>query len=398
MRLGIVAISLLMFIVPQVAPARSECVPASGDPITLGAVFSQGFLVLDDSNSAYNAVLATTDLYNQCNGGDPPIQWQLEVATTYDDARAAAETLSEDNIPLVIGSGMDSVSDGLADAAAEHSFVFWDVTEHPRETPSDWSFAFRPDDTLLGTRTASYIQNDVANSVLEQPLRVALVVEDTPRAVTMADAVRLALGDAIVMDATIGNVANTGVRIRESGANVLLAIIINADATNLWFDMRQADANVQAWLMLGQDRLMLTRRHGVDRDTTGVMTIDVNHFALADVAQAISVEWYDAFLHQYSEYADAVPDTRAMSAAVGTHHLLYAILSQLGTEVSSDKIRSGLQDTSDTEQFGVLDGLPLTVYQQQSDGYCLLSPLAFATCNAPMQPFPTWRQRVLDNQ
>lgn len=397
MRLIIVIIVLFGVILTPVS-AQGDCVPASGEPITLGAVFPQDFLLLDNSNNAYSAVLAVTELYNQCNEGARPIEWQLEPATTYDDAIEAMERFSENNVPIVIGSGMESVSEGLNDAAAEHEIVFWDVTERPRQMPSDWSFTLRPSDTVLGNRTAQFIQTEVVNAVLDEPLRLALVAEDTPRANMMADAVREQLGNAIVVDETIARTSDVAVSIRESDANVLLVISISGDATSLWFAMRQADANVDAWMFLGQEELTITSRYVDDPDTTGVMIVGSQHVAVESIEQVISQEWYTLFLQAYRDLSDDAPDTEALSVAVGTYHLLVSVLSQVPADITSEAVRAVMQNTSDIDLFNLTEPLSLVVRQRQENGYCLLAPLSFVTCDAPMQAFPTWRQRVLDNQ
>ena len=397
MRLMIVIILLFGMILTPVS-AQNDCVPASGEPITLGAVFPQDFLLLDDSNDAYSAVLAVTELFNQCNDGARPVEWQLEPATTYDDAIEAMERFSENGVPIVIGSGMESVSEGLNDGANEHEIVFWDVTERPRQTPSDWSFALRPSDAVLGNRTAQFIETEVVTSVLDEPLRLALVVEDTLHANMMADAVREQLGDIIVVDETIARTSDVAVSIREADANVLLLISISGDANSLWFAMRQADANVDAWMFLGQEELTITRRYVDDADTTGVMIVGSQHFAVESIEQATSPEWYTLFLQEYGSLSDDAPDTEALSVAVGTHHLLVSVLSQVSSDMTSEAIREIMQNTADIDLFNMTDELPLVVRQQQENGYCLLAPVSFVTCDEQMQVFPTWRQRALDNQ
>lgn len=395
MRLLIIIIILLGSMGMQVL--SQECVPATGDPITLGAVFPQDFLLLDDNNTAFNAVLAMTTVFNQCNGGSRPIEWQLEVATNYDDAVDAIAQFGDDNIPLVIGSGMDSVSEGLNDSVAGQGIVFWDVTQPPRQNPSDWTFALRPDDTALGTLTADYIRAEIAPTLLDDPLRVALVTEDIPRALVMAEAVREQLEPFIVVDEPI-NSGNLAVNIRETDANVLLVISIRDDATDLWFAMRQADANVDAWMFLGQDNLMITRRYVDDRDTTGVMVIGSQHFAVESIEQVIPAERYVAFRDAYHDIADQTPDIQALSAAVGTYYLLASVFSDTSEALTGDEIRQALENTSDTAIFNMTDISPLVVRQNQVTGYCLLAPAPLMTCSEPMQPFPTWRQRAINNQ
>lgn len=391
-------VSIVLFAVMFTRVSAYGCAPAIGEPVTFGAVFPQDFLLLDDGNSAYNATLAMTDLFNNCSYGSRPVEWQLEIATGYDDALLAMKRFSESGIPLVIGSGMDSISDGLNEGAAEYGIVFLDVTERPRLAPSEWSFALRPNHSTLGNHTAQYIQTDLANAVLDEPLRLALVVEDTARAIVMADAVRDELARFIVLDEPMERNSKLAVDIRESDASVLLLISISDDATDLWFDMRQADANVDAWIFLGQEQLAITYRDIDDRDTTGVVIVGSQHFTVANLEQAISPQVYTLFLEEYSTYTDDAPDVHALSAAAGTYYLLFSALGRVPADITTIEIRDALQNTSDIETFNMADTLPLIVRQHQGLDYCLLTPIQYMTCAEPIQPFPTWRQRAVDNQ
>lgn len=396
MRLAIITIMLLGMTFTQIS--ANECVPVIGEPLTFGAVFSPGSLLLDDDGTAFVAVRAMTEAFNQCGAGSRPVEWQLESAATYDEAMAAVERFSDNDIPLIIGSGLDTISEALNDGAAEYGIVYWDVTERPRRQPSDWTFALRPDDKTLGKHTAQYIQSEVAHTVLDEPLRLALVVEETARAQAMADAIREQLDEAIVLDDNPRNSEGLAVQIREVDANVLLLLSVSRDANRLWLAMREADANVDAWLFLGQDPLTLSRWSIDDTDTTGVMMVESTHFAAESLGMSVPPEVYEIFLAAYGESSDETPDAEALSAATGTYHLLFTVLDTTTNGISSETIRSKLKSASNSISFNLRDGLPLVVRQQQEGGYCLLSPAPFATCTAPMQPFPTWRQRLLDNQ
>jgi len=172
MRLVIVLVILFLFMHSPVS--SQDCQIPSGNPIRLGAVFPEKPLFLNQDGDALDAVQAVTQQYNQCSSISRPIEWQIVYANNYDDAIAAMAQFSADNIPLVIGGGLDSVSEGLNAGASQYEIVFWDVTERPRQLPSDWTFTLRPTDDELALSTSEFIQRDVVTQ-LTTPLRLALV-------------------------------------------------------------------------------------------------------------------------------------------------------------------------------------------------------------------------------
>lgn len=374
--------------------ATQTCQPASGEPLLFGAVFPQDFLLMDASNSAYAAIQAMTSAINACRAGLPPIAWQLEVATTYDDALAAMQRFADANIPLVIGSGMDHLSDGLHDAAADHEIVFWDVTQLPRTEPSAWSFALRPDATTLGSQIVTYIQRQITPLHADEPLRLALVTSDQARLTTLADTVRQAIPpSSLVVDASFDeNRYQTAVAIRETAANVVLALSLNDDAYALWSQMREADANVDAWLLFGQERL-ITPRYSNYLDVNGLLVIGSHHIAVETIDQAIPAPYYEAFVTAYQAQMNRPLDLDALNAAVGTYALLTALPDDASVPLTSTRLRAILQTMTDHQWHDLEDDMPLVVRQVQEDDYCLIAPRSLATCDDPLQPFPTWRDR-----
>jgi hypothetical protein len=370
--------------------SADSCVSASGEPITFGAVFSQESLLLPTSTHAVDAMLAMTEVYNECNNGARPIAWQIERVTTYSDALAAASQLSESGIPLIIGSGLESISSGLIDGLNGHETVFFDITERPpRLQTSPWFFSLRPDDYTLGIRTAQFIRETIASSILDEPVRLALVQENTPRATAIAYALREQLGQAIVVDDTRPNSPQLAVQIREADANVLLLISRSESAANLWHAMRQADANVDAWIYLGEE-LFYSRIN-----SPGVLIIKTQHFATESLAQVVEPAIYERFIDKFTALAGDSPDTEAFGAALGTYYLLFSVLSEISTDtITAEDLRMAFRSTSDIDVFGMADFPALSVSQHQRSGYCLVAPIPYATCREPAQPFPTWRGRI----
>jgi hypothetical protein len=90
--------------------------------------------------------------------------------------------------------------------------------------------------------------------------------------------------------------------------------------------------------------------------------------------------------------------------------LLHEVLPNVSDLSSAEAIRAAILATEDTG--GGLMGYGFTtaaspalndsasvIVQQRQDGrLCSIWPSAIATCEASVQPFPTWRQRVLASE
>jgi hypothetical protein len=163
----------------------SVCVPASGSPVRLGAVFPPDTLVSVDAADPYRAVSAMVAVVNECGGiNGRPVEVIFVPAANRQEALEAVEQLAGD-VALVIGSGSGAVSEVLLDASAEGAFVYWEVSE-PLEAPHAWAFSRverlptgRAGGGVRGGETASLLNGD--------PLRVAPVHENRPLAKAVAE-------------------------------------------------------------------------------------------------------------------------------------------------------------------------------------------------------------------
>jgi len=231
-------------------------------------------------------------------------------------------------------------------------------------------------------------------------MKCTLVNIDTEPAEDMAKTIRQELNPSIIIDETMNAMSsyNLATQIRENDVNILLIIGVSQDTSRLWSAMQEADANVDAWIILGQDSFTLVMSRNQDMDTTGIITISSQHVATGNIEQVLGTSLHEQFLEQYQTINDNSPSIQALSAMIGTHYLLYEILSSIQSNWTNQEIRTAFMNTSQSD-FGLLSNeIPLIVRQQQSAGACLLMPVRLATCNQPLQPFPTWRERILNNQ
>lgn len=383
--------------------AQDACIPAQGTPLMIGAVFPPPRLTGSAAEDAFHGVEAAIDAINACGGvGGQPVELWSVPAANREDAEAAVTALSG-QVPLVIGSGAGVVSETLAAAASEDTFFYWELTE-PLDRPHTYARSPRPNNQQLGTAGAAFAETEVRSLLGDSP-RVAIVYKDVPQAVFIADGVRDTLTEPPLIDAVFtGKRHETyalAIQMREQEIDTLFVIALEPDTDQLWRAMLQADANVDAWIQLGTDSY--TRSYCPYTDDILVVS-EIGEVSPA-ARTSFSGEWYERYQTAYQARFNQPSNARADLSASGLLLLLGDVLETAPAPLSPAVIseRVVLQPTSPGFMNEVWQLDPVTganlgavslVSQRQDDALCTLSPGSLATCQNPLQSFPTWRERV----
>jgi ABC-type branched-subunit amino acid transport system substrate-binding protein len=395
---------LLMMVLSQARAGDTPCKPAGGSPLRVGTLFPvQGlFQQKTDSQRGIEAVAAAV---NACGGvaGHPV---ELVSAQAHDYAEAL-NRIRELDVPLIIGSGAGFVSQALMDASASGAFVYWEVTE-PLDAAGNYAFSPRPSSAQIGAAGADFIARQLAPVLDGQPARVTLVAEDRSR--RLADS----LGEALhpLLEKRYRNVLRNAypfaVQVREKKSNVVAVAAFEDDADQFWFDLRQADATISAWVQMTTDSAapVPCARFG-----HAEAYINVGPVGPASPAYRASLGGdYERYAGQYQNTFNSSPSPRADLAASGVYLLLRYALAEADA-FTPDGIRTAILSAHIDHSAGFWgEGLDMEaatglnrsaavlVSQQQREGLCVLEPAAAATCQQPLQPFGTWRQRALASQ
>lgn len=402
-------LTLMLWSFPIYAQESPDaCTPATGEPIRLGVVFPPETLFSKDAADPYRGVKAMVDAFNACGGvNGRPVELVYIPAGNRSQVMDAVEQLQD--VPLIIGSGSPAVSEALAEASQNGDFVFWEVSE-PLDYYHPFSFSPRLNSYNLGMFAAQFIDDTLSTTVLDgKPLVLALVYENGPRGRMMADAIRSELNGARIMEypytAPLTNAYRMAVEMRETATNVVIVAGFENDADQLWHNLRQADANIRAWVHVGGSGY---RRNTCDRlgNTDGLISIsttgEVNPAYYSGDMNVVYQRYWTAYWKQFGQ----TPGERADQAASGVYLLLRYILPDVQV-YTSEGIQQTIIRTNVSAPAGLLgEGLAFPfgeginsrasspVWQRQNGQFCTVFPDTIATCQHGLQPFPTWRERA----
>lgn len=404
-RIVLTAILLTLFTLTVTAQPNG-CAPAAGEPVRIGAVFPAGNLFSAEAGAPWQGVQAMVEAVNVCGGvNSHPVELAYTPAADRGDAAAALEALR--GVPLIIGSGTSAVSDALVQASARGDFVYWEVSES-LDAPHEWAFSPRPSNYQIGQMTGDYV--DTIPTLNGASPRVALISENRPRAQAIVKGILEALDSPPLIEWSYENNLTDSRRlalnIREQGITVVIMAAFENDADQLWYAMRQADANVKAWIQVGGDSY---RRNTCERfgNTDGLISIS----AAGQVSEAYRLETAGAVYEQYktiyqAEFGDE-PGERADLAASGAYLLMRGVLPQV-ERWSAEGIRAAILAADLPAPAGLMgEGLEFTspadfnkqatilVQQRQENRFCTVWPEAAATCEQGLIDFRTWRERAI---
>jgi ABC-type branched-subunit amino acid transport system substrate-binding protein len=396
-KLLLLTLTLCAALVFQQLDAQEDtaCTPAAGDPIQIGAVFPIGDLFSIDAGEPLRGVLAMVSAVNACGGGRP-IELTHIAADNRDEALNALASL---DFPLIIGGGSEAVSEALTEASTSGDFVYWEVSESLDTSVSEWAFSPRPTRAQLGSAAVAFVTTQIPELIAGQPPRIAFIYEE--RAREIANGVLDAIQPQIVRSYSniFQNPYRLAVQIREQKIDVVMIATFEGDANYFWRALREADANIAAWVQIG-GQLEDTC------DSYAAISVDATGEVARAYRQSIGDEVYQQYLASYQRLFNEMPGERADLAASGFYLIAQHILSS--REATPESIRSAIL-TSDLPVFTgfVGEGLKLDaetrlntaastiIQQRQGEGFCTIAPDALATCANPLQSFPTWRERAV---
>jgi branched-chain amino acid transport system substrate-binding protein len=404
----VVLLSLLPFSEPDLRAQTDGCEAAAGEPMVLGAIFPTGDLFSVSSNESLQGAEAMRQAINVCGGVDGrPVEWLYGPAVDRYEAADAVAALVAEGVPLIVGSGATAVHLGATEAAQAAAVMYWEVSE-PLTVAGDWIFTTRPTAEQLGWEAANFVQSEIPDA------RVALIHESRELAQQVAGGVLDGLTDPPVIemsyDDALYDAYTLAQRIRDEDIDVVILAAFDRDGNRLWYALRDADANIDAWLHIGSEgyrRDLCARALNIEAfmSVSAVGNVDV------DYREAVLGVVYDEYLSTYlAEYSTQPSDEADLSAA-GVYLLLHHVLPAVEGDYTAENIREAALNIDFDSAVGMMgegivfgdessrnEAASVLIRQQQGQHFCSLFPADIATCSGSIVPFPTWRERALEQE
>ncbi|MDL1884211.1 amino acid ABC transporter substrate-binding protein [Anaerolineae bacterium CFX8] len=403
---GLLMLFLVLFRFAAAQDSPAECSPAADSPLRIGAVFPPESLFSVEAADPYRGAAAMIETLNACGGvNGRPVELVYRAAANHNQALAAVEALRDD-VPLVIGSGSPVISDVLLEASRDGAFVYWEVTE-PLDTPHEYAFSLRPSSAAFGRLAADFVNDFAAGLPEGEQLRAAVIYENRPRASAAAGELIVSLNaDPLFTrryNNTLTGTYDLAVQMRERGINTVILVGFEDDADGLWYDMREADANLRAWIHVGGEAY---RRNTCDRlgNTDSLIAISAAGPASETYRYGALGVLYEQYLQVYRQRFEREPGERANQGASGVYLLLRYAAPVV--DFSADGFRAAILAAAAPAPAGLMGEEVLfaaganteaavIVTQRQNGRFCTIYPAALATCSDSLLPFPTWRERAL---
>lgn len=405
------SIIITVFLALMSAPlaAQVDCIPATGEPVRIGAVFTQGGLLTAASEDALNGAEAMREAINGCGGvNGRPVAFVSVTATNRESATDAITTLTGQGVTLIIGSGSPAVSETLAAGAAENGYLFWDaaaaLTVH-----GEGAYSPHPTAEQLGAQAAQFVQANI--DAAGGPY--ALIYETRPRAFSMARGVTSVLPAPPTIERayedSLSGTGRLGVDIREAGVSVVFMSAFDDDALRTWYALQEADANISGWVQLGSDgyRRSLCTRSNIEGFISVTQGGPVSRDYRESVMGGVLLAYERAYLAAHSVETSADADL----SAAGTYLLLAHVLPRVEGAVNAENVAAVLDEIDLPPMTGMMgEGLRFSVptdanparlnvhalgviQQQQGGRLCSLTTPEVGTCMGGAIPFPTWYER-----
>lgn len=375
----------------------NECSIDGLPSMTVGLVFPSDSFLIPNRVDFYRGAAGMLVTMNQCSTGNT-IEWVEAYAEDYEGAIDAAQMLAtEHDVKLIIGGGSTAVSDGLADAARDLDIILWETTDGLTSGGYN-AFSATNSNFQRGLSVADFVRNTYGEEA-----SIALIYNERERSTGIAQGIQSVLGDNILIKQVHAETipaSQLALDIRRQEIDVVILVTFQTVADSLWRSMRDADANVEGWLNVGDPgyRFGLCNRIG---ESDGLITI--HRFAMTNPDNDI----FDEFATYYQTEFGKFPTERSHLTASGVYMLLSYVLPQFDDNPSADAIRDAIYSASADMGDGLMgEGLSvsaesgsnelasLVVQQNQSGAFCTASPSALATCST-VEEFSSWRDRAI---
>lgn len=374
-------------------------------------------------NENLNGARIAVDMINEKGGVDGhKIVLVTGDASTPDKAQSEAERLASlENLDVITGTYSSGLSYAASQVIERHGGLYWEtggISDGLTQRGFKGYFRVVFTASSNGQLAATIAKEIIARKLEKQPseLTVLIVHEDSDYGTSVAKAAEAKatelgfnVADRLPYKATTTDLSSLILRMKASGANIVIASSYANDALLIQRQMKQLGVNVDAFIGTGGIYGLPSFAEGLGSAVNGIFDTEgsaaINTAALTDDAAALLAEFKERFEKAYG----SVPSYVGTQGFVGTYVLLDRVARKAGSldpeALKQAALSLDIEEGGTPLGWGVKfagEGDPMQgqnlrafpVAQQWQHGkLVVVAPDKFKTADATLVPLPTWSER-----
>lgn len=414
--------SLLAGIALAVLAATSAAAQDKGD-WRIGALYPlTGNLALL-GNENLNGARIAVDMINEQGGVDGhKIVLVTGDASTPDKAQSEAERLSSlEKLSVITGTYSSGLSYAASQVVERHGGLYWEtggISDGLTQRGFKGYFRVVFTASSNGELAAGIAKDVIGKKLGKEPkdLTVLVVHEDSDYGTSVAKAAEakakelgFTVADRLPYKATTTDLSPLVLRMKASGANIVIASSYANDALLIQRQMKQLGVNVDAFIGTGGIYGLSSFAEGLGSAVNGIFDTEgsaaINTKALSSDAAALLDEFKQRFEKAYGNTASYV----GTQGFVGTYLLLDKVVRKTGS-LDPEALRKAAMEldipvggtplgwgVSFAPEGDPMQGQNLRAFpvaQQWQDGkLVVIAPENLSTAEATLVPLPSWSER-----
>ena len=374
-------------------------------------------------NENLNGARVAVDMINEKGGIDGhKIVLVTGDASTPDKAQSEAERLASlEELDVITGTYSSGLSYAASQVIERHGGLYWEtggISDGLTQRGFKGYFRIVFTASSNGQLAATIAKDIIAQKLGKQPsdLTVLIVHEDSDYGTSVAKAAEakatelgFTVADRLPYKATTTDLSSLILRMKASGANIVIASSYANDALLIQRQMKQLGVDVDAFIGTGGIYGLPSFAEGLGSAVNGIFDTEgsagINTEALDSDAAALFAEFKERFEKAYG----SVPSYVGTQGFVGTYVLLDQVARKAGSlepealkqaALSLDipeggtPLGWGVQFAGEGDPMQGQNLRAFPVAQQWQDGkLVVVAPDKFKTADATLVPLPSWSER-----
>jgi branched-chain amino acid transport system substrate-binding protein len=391
-------------------------------PWRIGALYPMTGSLALLGNENLNGARVAVDMINEAGGVDGhKIELVTGDASTPEKAQSEAERLSSlENLAVITGTYSSGLSYAASQVVDRHGgFYFETGGISDGLTQRGFKNFFRIVFTASSNgQLAATLASNLSEKLGKKPadMTVLIVHEDSDYGTSVAKAAEAKakelgfnVAGRLPYKATTNDLSSLVLRMRASGANIVIASSYANDALLIQRQMKQLNVNVDAFIGTGGIYGLSSFAQGLGKSVNGIFDTEGSANINTASLSKDSADLLTAFKARFQKAYGNPPSYVGLQGFVGTYVLLDKIMRPAGS-TDPEKLKAaalaldvkqgetplgwGIKFAGDGDPMQGQNQRSFPVAQQWQDGkLVVVAPEAFKTNDPILVPLPSWSER-----